>query len=151
MLQKKRIPECLNLALEVCFQRDEIPHTWSRSESEWGPYIPGDLYCEADLTDQEWYDYLAIAEGERQRVESDDPDMPVLPSGATQLGITQTRKGTWAEKNAGKLRLSDSGCYLLYFDPKYNSPVLDPSGYWNFPVGEWRPLFSIKRWIARHK
>ena len=82
-LTKRVVPEALNLAIEVCFQRDNIsPHIWSRGESfgkkdhEASEF--GTLYCETFLSDDEWEKYLWMASGELKRSQSAHPNMSVV-------------------------------------------------------------------------
>ena len=72
---KRPVNEELGLAYEVVFVMDGIqPHIWSRE----GKDSYGQLYCETDLTDEEWDFYTKLAKGEHMRIHSTMPDEPVF-------------------------------------------------------------------------
>lgn len=74
---KRPVNDKLSLAYEVCFQRDGVsPHVWSRSRDSLDEF--GQLYCETNLTDDEWDLYTKLAKGEYFRVNSFSPNTPVF-------------------------------------------------------------------------
>ena len=94
---QRRVPEQLNLALEVCLQRYDIsPHYWERKmpksfkfNETMSPSF-GDLFCSTTLNDEEWAFYLKLAECEFLRSVSASPGVPVFLR--SMLGPTKSKE-----------------------------------------------------------